>query len=142
MFNMVPYRYRNEVSRPESRLFADDFFRPFFFGESMAEAFRVDVKDEGDRYLMEAELPGVEKENIRVDVDDGNLTISANWCSGKQDKEGYLLNERRCGSVRRSFTLNNVREEAVTAEYVDGILKLTLPKKNGEKDSVRRIEIQ
>lgn len=142
MFGLIPYRYRNEVSRPQNSLFSDDFFRPFFLAEGFPEAFRVDVKDNGENYVMEAELPGLSKDQIHIDVDDGNLTITANWCDERKEKEGYLVNERRCGSVRRSFTLSDINEDAITAEYVDGILKLTLPKRTEAKVSGHRIEIQ
>ncbi len=141
MFGMIPYRYRNEVSRPHAPWFPDDFFRPFF-GEAFQEGFRVAVKDEGDHYLMEAELPGLSKDQIHIDVENGRLTISANWCREKRDAESFIVNERRCGSVRRSFNVSDVDDEKITAQYTDGMLKLTLPKLAEEQEKGKRIEIQ
>ena len=143
MFGLIPYRYRtNEISGIGNDIFSDAFFRPFFFGESFPEAFRVDVRDDGDHYRMEAELPGLNRDQIHVDVEDGNLTISAEWCNEDRQKDGYIVNERRCGSVRRSFTLNDVEEEGISAQYENGVLTLNLPKRREEKITGRHIEIQ
>ena len=72
MFSILPYRYNNQVSRrvPESRDFLspffDDFFRPFF-GQSAMGGMKVDVEDKDDHYELTADLPGVSKENLKVD---------------------------------------------------------------------------
>ena len=141
MSSLIPYR-RGQTDSQLS-LFHDDFFRPFFFGNEVPTAFRVDVKDEGDNYVMEAELPGVKRENIKIDVDDGVLTISAEWKNiDKENKSGdFVVNERRAGRVQRSFSLDNVVEDEITADYGDGILKLTMPKREEVRRTPRRIEL-
>ncbi len=146
MSSLIPYRHRSN-DRSDNSLFPfhDDFFRPFFFGGTeMPTAFRVDVKDEGESYVMEAELPGVKRENIKIDVDDGVLTISAEWKNAdKENKSGdYIISERRAGRVQRSFSLDNVVEDKITADYADGVLKLALPKREEVRRTPRRIELK
>lgn len=136
MSNLVARRIRG-LTRPA---FGDDFFKPFFFGDPVSPAFRVDVRDEGEFYRMEAELPGLNREDIHVDVDEGMLTVSAEWDCGK-DGGDYLLCERCAGHVQRSFALENVKEDEITADYANGILSLKLPKRTGEGRTARRIEL-
>ena len=144
MFGLLPYTAsltRNN-GREMTNPFSDDFFR-YFFG-SGSENFRVDVKDEGKAYLMEAELPGMKKEDVHVSLEDGVLTISGEFNAEKKDEknDGYLFRERRCGSFSRSFNVDGIDEKAVTAEYVDGVLKLHLPKAEAEKPARHEIAIQ
>ena len=145
MSNMMTYRNHRNNLFPEARIF-DEFMRPFFSGMNgvSRESMNVDVKDEGDRYLLEAEIPGATKDNVHVDMDDGVLTIAAEWNSEKKDEknDSYIISERRYGSVTRSFTVENVSEDGITAAYENGVLKLTLPKKTPETRMARRIEIQ
>ena len=145
MTNLMPYR-SNLLSRNDrdDGWFMSDFFRPFFGSEMWNQnAFRVDVKDNGDSYLLEAELPGAKKDDVHIDVEDGMLTISAQLNNhSKEERDGYIMTERRSGSFSRSFSLDNIREEEISAEYVDGVLKLTLPKQQEETRQPRRIEIQ
>ena len=144
MSTLIPYRYRNQLTRPETTSFMDDFFRPFFGLDNFTSTFSVDVKDEGDKYVLEADLPGVKREDVNVDVNDGVLTISAEWNTEEKDerRHGYVINERRSGRASRSFTLENVRENEISAEYKDGVLRLTMPKINETEKVARRIEIQ
>ena len=144
MSTLIPYRYRNQLTRPETTSFMDDFFRPFFGLDNFTSTFSVDVKDEGDKYVLEADLPGVKREDVNVDVNDGVLTISAEWNTEKKDerRHGYVINERRSGRASRSFTLENVKENEISAEYKDGVLRLTMPNINETEKVARRIEIQ
>lgn len=141
---MIPYYCRSIARRPESDLWNDNFFwRAFGNRAPWAEAFRVDVRDEGDHFLVEAELPGCTRDRIHVDVDDGVLTIGCE--SGETNDEirgAYVYNERRSGSAQRSFTLTQIDEDNITAEYRDGVLRLILPKIHEENKMNRRIEIQ
>ncbi len=128
---MIPYRYHNnlESRRNEMNPFANDFFRAFFGDNQMMDSFRVDVEDKGDRYELTADLPGVSKDQVQVELQDGVLTITASMNSDKEEKEtNYVFHERRTGSMSRSFNVEGVREEEITASYTDGVLKLVLPK--------------
>lgn len=89
-------------------LFNDHFMREFF-DASNAPEMRVDVREKEDAFLLEADLPGVKKEDISLEVNDGVLTISADINQEKKEtKEGYVCNERRCGHVERSFNLEGI----------------------------------
>ena len=150
MLNMVPYRSnRNVAPRGFFDDFTSDFFKPLLDGFGMIrpdQAMKVDVKDEGDRYTLEADMPGVSKDNLKVEVANGTLTISADYDEKKEEKgedDKYIYRERRCGSMRRSFNVEGIREDDITAEFKDGVLKLTLPKQEVKAiPEARAIEIQ
>ena len=138
---MIPYTNRNSSSLMD--LF--DEFERSVFGESgrRAPVFSTDIRDEGDHYLLEAELPGFRKEDIDLDVKDGFLTISASRQeSGETKQGGYLCRERRSGSFSRSFNLDGIQEDGITASYNDGVLELTLPKRQEALPQSRKIAIQ
>ena len=102
-----------------------------------------DITDTGDAYKLEAELPGFNKEDIKIDIEDGRLTISAEHSTDeKTEKDNYVRRERYCGSYSRSFDITGIDEEAIGAEYKDGILVLNMPKKAPEQPKARRLEIQ
>ena len=140
MFTMIPYRPMTE-NRPQYPI-CDDFFRPFF-GRPMERSFKVDVKDSGDSYTLEAELPGVEKDNIEIGVENDVLTISVRRDDKKEDKDpsGYVIRERRMGRASRSFSVEGIRQDDITAQYVNGVLTLTLPKEKDEAAGRRAIAI-
>lgn len=136
MYTLVPFR------RAMSPMFNDHFMRDFFDGPAMPE-MRVDVQEKEDAYLLEADLPGVKKEDIRLDVQDGVLTISADVNTHKEEqKEGYVCSERRSGHVERSFSLEGIDLTGIAADYQSGVLSVTLPKeKKEEKPNSLRIHI-
>eukprot|EP01028_Stygiella_incarcerata_P011170 TRINITY_DN619_c0_g1_i1.p2 TRINITY_DN619_c0_g1~~TRINITY_DN619_c0_g1_i1.p2 ORF type:complete len:201 (+),score=81.36 TRINITY_DN619_c0_g1_i1:322-924(+) len=107
----------------------------------------VDVHDGEDKITIEAELPGVKKEDIHIDVKGNILSLSGETkCERKEDDhDGYHLMERSYGSFKRSFTLPpEAHSDEVNAQYEDGILSVTIPKdvKPKEKEEVRKIEIK
>lgn len=150
MLNMIPYRSnRNVAPRGFFDDFTTDFFKPIFDGLGMVrpeQAMKVDVKDEGDRYTLEADMPGVSKDDLKVEVANGMLTIAANYDESKEEKgedDKYVYRERHCGSMRRAFNVEGIREEDITAEFKDGVLKLTLPKQEPKTiPETRAIQIQ
>ena len=150
MSNMMPYRGRGfdlERSNPFGGWLDDSFFRPLFAWNDMANtmsAFKVDIKDRGKDYVIEAELPGIPQDQIALTVDNGVLTISADTTGEqKQERENYVYSERRSGHFSRSFNLEGIREEQISAAYENGILCVTLPKvMGGEEKKARRIDIR
>ena len=150
MFGMIPYRNnRNVATRGFFDDLTNDFFRPLFDGFGMMrpeQAMKVDVKDEDDRFILEADMPGVSKDNLKVEVANGVLTIAAGYDEKKEEKgedDKYVYRERRCGSMRRSFNVEGIREDDITAEFKDGVLKLTLPKQETKPTpEARAIQIQ
>lgn len=138
---MIPYTNRNSSSLMD--LF--DEFERSVFGENgrRMPAFSTDIRDEGDHYLLEAELPGFQKEDIDLDVKDGFLTISASHQESSETKQdNYLCRERRSGSFSRSFNLDGIQEDGITASYNNGVLELTLPKRQEVLPQSRKIAIQ
>jgi HSP20 family protein len=102
----------------------------------------LDVIDRGDHYTVEAELPGVEKENVEISIDDGVLTVSAKLNEETLDESANVLRrERKFGEFARSLRLgDDVDGENVGASYDKGVLAITLPKV--EQTLPRRIEIK
>lgn len=152
MFSMMPYRNNHNMARRENRGyfedFANDFFRPFFADNCAMMAQRpmkVDVKDEGDKFVLEAEMPGMRKDDLKVEVNEGVLTISANYDENTEQKDEaakYVYRERRCGSMSRSFDVEGIQEDGITAAFRDGVLTLDLPKRAPEqKSEAHTIEI-
>jgi HSP20 family protein len=131
-----PTRNPWALSRPLNTMF-DDFFAPFFNDRRDADLTRwqpvVDIIEEDGRYRVKAELPGMEKEHIKVDVKDNVLTLRGERSEEKTDeKERYYRREQRFGSFTRSFALpENVDSEAIKADYKDGVLNIVIPKPEG-----------
>ncbi|MDR3084901.1 MAG: Hsp20/alpha crystallin family protein [Christensenellaceae bacterium] len=146
MSNLVQFHGQRGL-RPNRSLFGS-FLSPFpFFETSMQPAqmgFRVDVKDEGSSYLLEAELPGMEQEKIDLAIEQNVLSISASLDrEERKEKGGYLYAERRFGRFQRDFSLEGIDEKGIKAAYKDGILRVTLPKLEGEeRPGRRRIDIE
>lgn len=103
---------------------------------------RVDVSENDGAYTVQAEIPGVKKDDIRVDVDGNLVSISAETHREKEEKTDRMIrSERYCGSMSRSFTLpHEVDQSAAKAEYHDGVLQLTLPKKSRSRPSAIAIQ--
>ncbi|KAB3529201.1 Hsp20/alpha crystallin family protein [Alkaliphilus serpentinus] len=137
--DLVPFnRGRKEMESFFDRFFHNDGFMPVSSGMGM----KVDIKENDNEYLVEAEIPGVDKEAIQLDYQNGYLTISVeNNEEYNEERENYIRKERRSGRVSRSFYVEDINEEKIEAQYRDGILKITLPK-SGEKKKKNRIEIQ
>ncbi len=107
-------------------------FRPVRWEfEGLPKDIRIDVQEGEKAYTVKADLPGVRKDDIRVEIDGNVVTISAEARQEKEVKEGKLIrSERYQGALQRTFSLgHDVDESAAEAKLVDGTLELTLPKK-------------
>lgn len=149
MFELRPYsRKNNSLYNPFKEMdeLENSFFgSPFGFFTNAIDEFKTDIKDEGDHYELIADLPGFDKKDIKLDISDDTLTVSAQRHSEheEKDKKGkYIRCERSYGNYSRSFDLSGVKADAVTAKYENGVLKLTMPKKTETKSSSRRLEIE
>lgn len=120
---------------PFSDLLRGFFVRPLEFDfdlTAQSPDMRIDVKEDADNYIVHAELPGIAKEDINVDIDGQTVSISAERKQEKEVKEGerVLRTERYFGKVSRSFQLGqDIDETRASARFADGVLELTLPKK-------------
>ena len=112
------------------------------FGPCASSAFPVDVRQEGDEWLIEAEVPGLSKEDIEITVENGVLTITGEINKSTEQKEpDYHLCERRHGKFSRSFKLPSTADgEQVNANLEQGILTLRIPTRAEAKP--RRIEVK
>ena len=116
----------------------DDLFRGFVVGpvgfeaEAPVRRMKVDVAEQNGDYKVTAELPGVRKEDIKVNIDGDEVSITAETRVAKEEKDGerVLHSERYVGKVSRAFRLaDEIDESRASAKYSDGVLELTLPKK-------------
>lgn len=128
MYNLLPY------NRREANLFhfMDDmehsFLNPSINGMSQ---FRCDIAEKDGEYVLSAELPGFNKEDINVDVENGMLTISATHSEENDEKDddgNYIRRERRFGSFSRSFNAEGIDIQHIKANYNNGVLTLEMPK--------------
>lgn len=109
----------------------DDFFDDGLFGvrNLRNDTFKMDVKEQEQGYLIEAELPGIKKEEIKLDYQDGRLMISISRQEEvNEEKENYIHRERRTSSMQRSLYLKDVNIQGIEAKLEDGVLKISLPK--------------
>jgi HSP20 family protein len=148
MAGLVPFNKRkSSLSRSGFGDFysmLDDFFSntwPWPTRSFFPDTFRLDVKESEKEYNVEAEIPGVGKDEINIELDDGRLTISVDRNESiDEENENYIHRERRKSSMRRSVYLEDAKEEGIVAKLDNGILKITVPKSGKQKKS-RRIEI-
>ncbi|MBR0159902.1 MAG: Hsp20/alpha crystallin family protein [Oscillospiraceae bacterium] len=145
MFELIPFDRRGH------RMSAYDPFRMFdemersFFGSSqpVVSSFRTDVTDTGDAFVLDAELPGFNKDDIKIDIENDCLTISAERKMENEDNQkNFVKRERFYGSYSRSFDVSGINVDGIEAAYTDGVLKLTMPKKVETVPASRRLEIK
>ena len=119
-------------------------FENDFFGNTALTSFKTDLRDEGDKFVMEAELPGFEKEDISLDITGDTLKLSAQHKEENADKEGgkYVYRERSYGAYERTFDISAIDADNIDAEYKNGILYLNLPKKATTQSQTKRLEIK
>lgn len=130
----------------------EGFFRPMRGGASPAAATgalvpAIDVTEHEDHWLVHAELPGFDKDDIDVSLQDGQLTISAETKSEQTDENAKggrrIVRERRFGRFVRSLAVgDNVDPESIKASYKDGILEVNVPKPTEVSPSARRIAVE
>ena len=115
----------------------DDFFNdPFFSNRKEMKLMKTDIREKEDKYLLDIDLPGYSKEDIKISVDNGYLTVSAKKEETKEEseKDSYIKKERYSGECQRSFYVGeNIEAEDVKASFKNGILTLDIPKKEEEK---------
>ena len=122
----------------------DDFFATDWpTRRSLAfDTFKVDIQDNGNEYLIEAELPGIKKEEIGLSLKDGQLTITVTKDEDAEDKEkNYIHRERRCVSMSRAINLTDVSTADIKAKLIDGVLRINVPKEEKKSTDIE-IEIE
>ncbi len=140
------------ITRGNSAL---DFYDPLFeafFGMPLEgrhhnshSMMRTDVKENKDSYALEIEVPGLNKENIKLSVEDGYLTVSAEEkrSNEQKDKEGnYISQERYYGSYSRQYYVGDIKESDIQASLNNGILNISFPKEVAKQETKKFIEIK
>jgi HSP20 family protein len=145
MSYLLPFRRRNrnvggELWDSFSDFFSDNFFAPVHSG---IHQFKTDIKDVGDHYVIEAELAGIDKDNIKVEYDHNYLSITAKRETIMEDeKENFIRQERHYGEFSRQFYVDDIDDKLIEATFKDGILTLKCPKQVVKQESRKLIEIQ
>lgn len=143
------------LTKPTERLpvFFDDFFRPWnewfdtptsVFGRALTVP-PVNITENKDQYIVSLAVPGMKKEDFKIDVEGTMLTISSEKEETKEEKEKkFTRKEYSYSSFSRSFTLpDEVNKEKIEAKYEDGVLKLMLPRKEeAKKTSAKQIAVK
>lgn len=109
----------------------NDLFRDPFFNEHETKVMKTDIREKKDKYLIDIDLPGYNKDNIKISVEDGYLTVQASIDSNHEEKEDgkFVRRERYMGSCSRSFYVGeDVKSEDIKASFKNGILNLEIPK--------------
>ncbi len=103
----------------------DDFFKPMFFEES--RDLRTDIKESDDSYELELEMPGYAKDEIKISLENGYLTVNAEKHK-KEDGKKYLRREISESTSRSYYVGTDVKREQIKAKFENGMLLLTVPK--------------
>ncbi len=143
MFELTPFAGIKDLSR---------YFANF---ENMEKTFlssfnpsvfscSTDIIENKNEYVLRAEMPGFDKEDIDISVNHDSLTISASHKNEKEERDenaNYIRRERSCGSFSRSFDISHIKADEISASYKNGVLELLLPKKDINEDAVKKINI-
>ncbi len=120
--------------------FDRDFFRGFgrpehvLYGKNAAHMMKTDVKETDEGYEVDVDLPGFTKEEIKLELNNGYLTIATEKSLNKENKGKMLRQERYVGTMQRSFYVGeNLTEEDIKAKYENGVLTLNIPKMEAKK---------
>ncbi len=127
----------------------DDFDRAFFrgmgrpehvlYGKNAAHMMKTDVKETEEGYEVDVDLPGFRKEEIKLELNHGYLTISTEKSLEKEQKGRILRQERYMGTMQRSFYVGSgITEEDIKAKYENGVLSLMIPKQEAKKEPEKK----
>lgn len=142
---------RGEYDREPLGFFDDwfDDFMPMFSRKEMKQfnsIMKTDIKESGDNYVLEVDLPGFDKKDVSLELDNGYLSITAKREHKVEDddekKGNFIRRERSFGQFSRSFYVGDIDEEDIDAKLENGILTIKLPKEKKEQSKSNRIEIK
>ena len=137
---------RNYVRDPFFDMF-DDFCKPVFYDDS-ADSMRTDIKETENGYQLDVEMPGFDKKDIKIALENGYLTVSAQKSSKdeegneKNKNERYIRKECTVSCSRSYYVGNDVEKENVKAKYENGMLTLNVPKSQPKQLPSHNIEIE
>ena len=132
-----------------NKFYLDDVFDDFLFPTVKSDEFgkmKCDIYEKDGVYNLEMDIPGFDKKDVNIEIDDNDyLTITAEKSSENEEgdeEKNYIRKERTYGKYQRSFYIGGIDKEKIDANFKDGILKITMPKKEEEKSSKQTIEIK
>ena len=134
---------RNNRSNYLSDFFSDPFdafFRPMFRDNS-GYSMKTDIAETDKGYTLEIDLPGYSKDDIKLDFENGYLTVSASQSAKEEDKKNYIRRERSV-SASRSYYIGDVDENSIKAKFDSGVLSVIIPKQEEEKPAKKNITIE
>lgn len=145
MFDLVPFRKNNGLRRRDSfegmldSFFNDDFFNGF---PTFSKGFNVDLRETDSQYIIEADLPGVNKDSLNIYYENNYLTISAKREDILEDNSsGFIRRERSYGEFSRAFYVDNIDENSIDASFNNGVLNITMNKLSKVNPNRRSIDI-
>lgn len=147
-FDLVSRRDEDRFLRDFDPFFDDFFDAPIFDRRELRKLnnmMKTDVKERDNEYVIDVELPGIDKKDVTLDLRDGYLVISVHREHNvKEDnkKENFIRRERSYGSFSRSFYVGDIKEKDIDAKLEKGILQIIVPKSQKPLDSSSRIEIK
>lgn len=136
---------RNNYERDPFFAAFDDFFRPVFY-DDRADSMRTDIKETENGYQLDVEMPGFDKKDIKISLENGYLTVSAQKNTkeeeGKEKSERYIRKECSVSCSRSYYVGDDVEQQNVKAKYENGMLTLALPKSQPKQLPSHNIEIE
>ncbi len=140
MFGLLPRRRHHELLSSDQWPSFNRMFQDFF--EGSLQGFPVDIKETDEHYELEADLPGVERENISIELEDEHLTVKVHSDDIHEKKDDqYIRRERHLRSCQRTFFVGNVQEDQVTASFDNGVLHVRFPKSEPAAGRQKQIPI-
>ena len=144
MAGLVPFNRKNkEISTNTGfedfyNVLDDYFSNDWPFRRTLThDTFKVDVEDNGNEYLIEAEVPGIDKKDINVELNDGKLMISITRDENSESKKkNFIHRERRYSSMSRSIYLEDAKPDGIKAKLENGLLKVVVPKEEKPNNSI------
>ena len=145
MAGLVPFNKKNKEISTNTDFedfynVLDDYFSndwPFKRRTLTHDTFKVDVEDNGNEYLIEAEVPGIDKKDINVELNDGKLMISITRDENSESKKkNFIHRERRYSSMSRSIYLEDAKPDGIKAKLENGLLKVVGPKEEKPNNSI------
>lgn len=128
--------------RPQRNYYLNDYFDLFNIPYNREKEYmKTDIYEKSNKYILEIDLPGISKENIKINYENGYLTISASKNSLSNNPDTYIRRERLYGEIKRSFYIGMKKESDIKAVYKDGILTISFPKEDIPKSPLKNILI-
>ena len=125
---------------PKRNYYLNDYFDMFNNSNKEKEYMKTDIYEKDSKYILEIDLPGIKKENIKINYDANYLTITAKR-NNPNITNNYIRKERPYGEIKRIFYIGAKKESDLKASYTDGVLIISFPKEDITKNNIKNITI-